>query len=121
MFKSRVALAIKRARNFRKKNEESFVKDALCIEEYPNGGDIEIVGKKELLKQRIKEKFKNRELTEEEAVGKKELLKQRIKEKFKNRELTEEEAEGLKRAGNEELIQYSRSLLRDSKNDKEEV
>jgi hypothetical protein len=48
-------------------------------------------------------------------LKKKELLKKRIKEKFKNRELTKEEAEGLKRAGNEELIQYSRSLLRKSK------
>ena len=70
-------------------NEESFVKDTLCIEEYPNGGVV--------------------------LVGKNELLKQRIKEKFKNRELTEEEVEGLKRVGNEDLIQYSRSLLRDSK------
>jgi hypothetical protein len=50
-----------------------------------------------------------------EFQRKKELLKKRINEKFKNRELTKEESEGLKRAGNEELIQYSRSLLRDSK------
>jgi|GEM_PF-3786590 len=48
-------------------------------------------------------------------LKKKELLKKRINEKFKNRELTKEEAEGLKRACNEELIQYSRKLLRDSK------
>jgi hypothetical protein len=48
-------------------------------------------------------------------LRKKELLKKRLKEKFKNRELTKEEAEGLKRAGNEELIQYSRSLLRESR------
>jgi len=48
-------------------------------------------------------------------LKKKELLKKRVKEKFKNRELTKEEAEGLKRECNEELIQYSRSLLRESK------
>jgi hypothetical protein len=48
-------------------------------------------------------------------LRKKELLKKRLKEKFKNRELTKQEAEGLKRAGNEELIQYSRSLLRESR------
>jgi len=50
-----------------------------------------------------------------EFLRKKELLKKRINEKFKDRKLTKEEAEGLKRAGNEELIQYSRSLLRESK------
>jgi hypothetical protein len=50
-----------------------------------------------------------------EFLRKKELLKKRINEKFKDRKLTKEEAEGLKRACNEELIQYSRSLLRDSK------
>jgi len=50
-----------------------------------------------------------------EFLRKKELLKKRIKEKFKNRELTKEETEGLKRECNEELIQYSRSLLREPK------
>jgi len=48
-------------------------------------------------------------------LKKKELLIKRIKEKFKNIGLTKEEAEGLKRACDEELIQYSRSLLRESK------
>jgi hypothetical protein len=48
------------------------------------------------------------------SLRKKKLLKKRI-EKFKNRELTKEEAEGLKKACNEGLIQYSRSLLRNSK------
>jgi len=62
--------------------------------------------------------FKKEENTmkfDSEFLRKKELLMKRIKEKFKNRELTKEEVEGLKRAGNEELIQYSRSLLRESK------
>jgi uncharacterized protein YwgA len=48
-------------------------------------------------------------------LRKKQLLKKRVKEKFKNRKLTKEEAEGLKAAGNEDLIQYSRSLLRESR------
>jgi len=48
-------------------------------------------------------------------LRKKQLLKRRVKEKFKNRKLTKEEAEGLKAAGNEDLIQYSRSLLRESR------
>jgi len=51
---------------------------------------------------------------ESDFLKKKQLLKKRVKEKFKNRKLTKEETEGLKRAGNEELIQYSRSLLRES-------
>jgi hypothetical protein len=52
---------------------------------------------------------------ESDFLRKKQLLKTRVKEKFKNRKLTKEEAEGLKRAGNEDLIQYSRGLLRESR------
>jgi len=52
---------------------------------------------------------------ESDFLRKKQLLKKRVKEKFKNRKLTKEEAEGLKRAGNEDLIQYSRALLRESR------
>jgi uncharacterized protein YwgA len=52
---------------------------------------------------------------ESDFLRKKQLLKKRVKEKFKNRKLTKEEAEGLKRAGNEDLIRYSRSLLRESR------
>jgi hypothetical protein len=37
-----------------------------------------------------------------------------VSNEFEDRNLTEEEAEGLKEAGNEDLIQYSRSLLRES-------
>lgn len=48
-------------------------------------------------------------------VRKKELLKKRVKEKFGNRKLTKEEIEGLEEAGNEDLIRYSRSLLKESK------
>ena len=48
-------------------------------------------------------------------LKKKELLKKRVKEKFGNRKLTKEETDGLKEAGNEDLIQYSRSLLRESR------
>ena len=48
-------------------------------------------------------------------LNKKELLKKRAKEKFGNRKLTKEEADGLKVAGNEDLIQYSRSLLKESR------
>ncbi len=47
-------------------------------------------------------------------LKKKELLKKRAKEKFGNRKLTKEEADGLKEAGNEDLIQYSRKLLKES-------
>ncbi|MEM3828055.1 MAG: hypothetical protein QXP36_02395 [Conexivisphaerales archaeon] len=46
---------------------------------------------------------------------KKELLIKRVKKQFGNRKLTKEEAKGLKEAGNEDLIQYSRNLLRGSK------
>jgi len=52
---------------------------------------------------------------ESDFLRKKQLLKKRVKEKFKSRKLTKEEAEGLKRAGNEDLIQYSRGLLRESR------
>jgi uncharacterized protein YwgA len=52
---------------------------------------------------------------ESDFLRKKQLLKRRVKEKFKSRKLTKEEAEGLKKAGNEDLIQYSRSLLRESR------
>ena len=52
---------------------------------------------------------------ESDFLRKKQLLKKRVKEKFKSRKLTKEEAEGLKRAGNEDLIQYSRALLRESR------
>jgi len=52
---------------------------------------------------------------ESDFLRKKQLLKKRVKEKFKNRKLTKEEAEGLKRAGNEDLIRYSRSLLKESR------
>jgi len=52
---------------------------------------------------------------ESDFLRKKQLLKKRVKEKFKSRKLTKEEAEGLKRAGNEDLIRYSRSLLRESR------
>ena len=48
-------------------------------------------------------------------LKKKELLKKRFKEKFGNHKLTKDETEGLKEAGNEDLIQYSRSLLRESR------
>ena len=46
---------------------------------------------------------------------KKQMLKERLVKKFGNRELTEKELKGLKEEGNEELIQYSRSLLKNSK------
>ncbi len=46
---------------------------------------------------------------------KKQMLKERLVKKFGNRELAKKELEGLKEEGNEELIQYSRSLLRNSK------
>ena len=52
---------------------------------------------------------------ESDFLRKKQLLKKRVKEKFKSRKLTKEESEGLKRAGNEDLIRYSRSLLRESR------
>jgi uncharacterized protein YwgA len=52
---------------------------------------------------------------ESDFLRKKQLLKKRVKGKFRNRKLTKEEAEGLKRAGNEDLIRYSRSLLRESR------
>ena len=48
-------------------------------------------------------------------LKKKELLKKKVNDKFGNRKLTKEEAEGLKKAGNEDLIQYSRGLLRESR------
>jgi uncharacterized protein YwgA len=48
-------------------------------------------------------------------LKKKELLKKRVKEKFGNHKLTKEEIEGLKGAGNEDMLQYSRSLLRESR------
>ena len=48
-------------------------------------------------------------------LKKKELLKKRVKERFGKHKLTKEEVDGLKEAGNEDLIQYSRSLLRESK------
>jgi len=48
-------------------------------------------------------------------LKKKELLKKRVIKKFGNRKLTKEEADSLKEAGNEDLIQYSRSLLRESR------
>ena len=46
---------------------------------------------------------------------KKQILKERLVKKFGNRELTKKELEGLKEEENEKLIQYSRSLLRNSK------
>jgi len=46
---------------------------------------------------------------------KKQVLKERLVRKFGSRELTEEELKGLKEEGNEKLIQYSRSLLKNSK------
>lgn len=57
----------------------------------------------------------NRRTTEFDSavLNKKELLEKRVKEKFGNRKLTKEEAEGLGKAGNEDLIQYSRYLLVD--------
>ena len=48
-------------------------------------------------------------------LKKKELLKKRVIKKFGNQKLTKEEADSLKEAGNEDLIQYSRSLLRESR------
>ena len=46
---------------------------------------------------------------------KKQMLKERLIRKFGSRELTKKELEGLKEEGNEELIQYSRNLLKNSK------
>ena len=43
------------------------------------------------------------------------MLKERLIRKFGSRELTKKELEGLKEEGNEELIQYSRNLLKNSK------
>ena len=45
---------------------------------------------------------------------KKQMLKECLVKKFGNRKLTEEELKGLEEEGNEELIQYSRSLLKNS-------
>ena len=42
-------------------------------------------------------------------------VKERVRSKFKNKKLTKEEIEALKEDGNEELLQYSRKLLRESK------
>ena len=64
--------------------------------------------------------FKNTEFDKVIKFGsdflrKKALLKKRFEKKFSSRELTDEEAKGLEESGNEDLIQYSRNLLRNSK------
>jgi phosphopentomutase len=51
---------------------------------------------------------------DEDFFEKREAFKNIVSNEFEDRNLTEEEAEGLKEAGNEDLIQYSRSLLRES-------
>ena len=45
----------------------------------------------------------------------KEKVIKRVKEKFKNHKLTREEIDELRKAGNEDLIQCSMNLLRESK------
>jgi len=52
---------------------------------------------------------------ESDFLKKKELLKKRFRDKYRNRELINEEIESLKEVNNEELIEYSRNLLRKSK------
>ena len=47
--------------------------------------------------------------------AKKEKMRKRIKKMFGNYKLTKEEIDGLREAGNEDLIQYSMNLLRNSK------
>ena len=47
----------------------------------------------------------------------KEKVIKRVKEKFKNHKLTREEIDELRKAGNEDLIQYSMNLLRNSRDE----
>ena len=47
--------------------------------------------------------------------ARKEKMIKRVKEKFKNHKLTREEIDELRKAGNEDLIQCSMNLLRESK------
>lgn len=90
--------------------------DSLCLflaqtrdeKEEPSRGNVVLIPKKSILKiEKINKELK--------AKNNKELLKKKVIKNLGNRKLTKEEADGLKEAGNEDLIQYSRSLLRESK------